>query len=94
MILGPKEVCPVGTEITTGERCQEADDWALALSHRGVSTSRPVQYGTWDGVPLLCSSQVGHDKATHFNFNDGTDDHRFESGEFVMICEKGIKQNS
>ena len=85
-MLGPEEKCPAGTEITTEERCKEADDWALAM---GFSPTRPVQSGRWNGVPRQCSSQAGGDKAIHYNTFDATDNHRFTSGEFVMICEKG-----
>ena len=86
MKLGPNEVCPEGTEITTMERCTDADDWATDL---GLNPKRDVFLGRWNGVPFQCSAQVGGDDTIHFSTYSETSNSRFVSGEFVMICEKG-----
>ena len=86
MKLGPNEVCPEGTEITTIERCTDADDWATEL---GLVPRRHVTVGKWNAVPYQCSTQVDGDDTIHFSTNSETNNKRFVSGEFVMICEKG-----
>ena len=78
--------CPSGTEIKSESRCQEAHDQASSL---GLSPGRPLVVGSWNGVPYQCSAQVGFDDALHFDTNAGTDNSRFNTGEFVMICESG-----
>ena len=91
MILGHNEACPPGMEITTLERCVEADHWAKQLN---LNPKRPIYYGIWDSVPYQCSVQVGGDDTIHFGDNIDTDNKRFASGEFVMICEKGLNSLS
>ena len=78
--------CPKGTEIKSESRCQEAHDQASSL---GLNPGRPLQVGAWNGVPYQCSAQVTGDDSLHFDTNDGTDNSRFTTGEFVMICESG-----
>ena len=88
------ELCPVGTEIKDVTRCQEASIWAASL---GLTPRRDLQVGQWPGVPYQCSTQVGERTSTgqqgddtfHFNTNSNTENSRFFSGEFVMICEAG-----
>ena len=85
--------CPSGTEITTESRCREAYSWADSM---GLDPGRPLVVGTWNGVPYQCSAQVGlychtmtiGDDSLTFNSNSGTDNSRFTTGEFVMICER------
>jgi hypothetical protein len=84
---GPNEKCPKGTEITTVERCVEADHWAKDLN---LKPRRAVYYGRWKSVPAQCSSQIGGDHTIHFSDNLQSDNKRFVSGEFEMICEKGL----
>ena len=78
--------CSSGTEIKTESRCQDAHNWAFSL---GLNPSRPLQVGHWADVPYQCSAQVGFDDSLHFNTDSGTDNARFTTGEFVMICERG-----
>ena len=80
--------CAEGTEISSEIRCQEASGWASSL---GLKPKRPLQIGNWQSVPHQCSAQVGLDDAVHFSTNSETDNARFTTGEFVMICEAGIK---
>ncbi len=85
--LGPHQVCPSGTEIKTLKRCKEAAEWTDSL---GLHPKRDIISGTWTGVPYQCSAQVGKDDTIHYSTNSQTDNKRFTSGEFVMICEKGL----
>ena len=78
------ERCPTGKEVSTESRCREANTFASSL---GLAPQRTLQVGGWNGVPYQCSAQVGHDDALHFDTNSGTDNSRFTTGEFVMICE-------
>ena len=84
--------CPRGTEITSEIRCGEASQYTAYLQ---LNPKRYVQVGSWNGVPYQCSSQVGgvgaylNDDSLHFNSNSSTDNRRFTTGEFVMICERG-----
>ena len=82
-MLGPNEECPAGTEITYASRCKEASLWAMSL---GLYPERDPQIDSWDDVPLLCSVQVSSD-TIHFNARSSTNNDRFNSGAFVMICE-------
>ena len=86
-MLKTNETCPAGNEITTEDRCREADDWATALN---IHPRRLPVEGTWQGVPFQCSVQVGGDNAIHFNEKRDTDNSRLTTGEFVRICEIGI----
>ena len=90
MILGLNEVCPPGKEITTLTRCIEVDHWAKELNLTPVREVYHGFYDKWKSVPFQCSAQVGWDDTIHFCENDQTDNKRFASGEFVMICEKGL----
>ena len=81
-----KEPCPIGTEVTSESRCREAQDWAASL---GLNPKRTLQVGSWNGVPYQCSAQVTGDDALHFSTNSNTDNSRFTTGEFEMICETG-----
>ena len=78
--------CPSGTEIMSEARCGDAHNWASSL---GLAPGRPLVVGSWNGVPYQCSAQVALDDALHFNTNDATDNSRFITGEFVLICESG-----
>lgn len=86
--MPPKQKCKGGKEITTAERCKEADDWARSL---GLHPRRPPYKGHWKEVPHRCSAQIGGDNTIHFSTNSQTNNKRFLSGEFAMICEKGIE---
>ena len=94
--MAANEVCPTGTEITSESRCQEAYGYASSL---GLTPGRPLQVGNWQGVPYQCSAQVGpyygdstfQDDSLHFSTNSQTNNARFTTGEFVMICEAGTK---
>lgn len=86
MKLNAKEKCPLGSEITTEIRCRETYKWASSL---GLNPERPVYVGNWKEVPYQCSAQVRGDDTIHFSNNSRTNDQRFKTGEFVMICEKG-----
>ena len=87
MLLDENDECTEGKEITTAERCRQADDWAATLK---IHPTRPTVEGDWQGVPYGCSVQVKGDKSIHFNEKKDTDNSRFENGEFVRICEKGL----
>ena len=80
------EPCPSGTEITSESRCLEAREQASSL---GLNPQRPLVVGSWNGVPSQCSAQVTGDDSLHFSTNTETDNSRFSTGEFVMICETG-----
>ena len=80
------ELCPLGQEITSQERCQEANGWAISL---GLKPKRNLQIGSWGDVPFQCSAQLGGDNSFHWSTNSKTDNKRFTTGEFVMICEQG-----
>ena len=80
--------CAEGTEISSESRCKEASGWASSL---GLKPKRPLVVGSWPSVPLQCSIQVGLDDAVHFNTNAESDNGRFTTGEFVMLCEAGKK---
>ena len=91
--MAANEVCPTGTEINSESRCQEAYGLASSL---GLKPRRPLQVGNWQGVPYRCSAQVGQvgsswfqDESLHFSTNSQTNNARFTTGEFVMICEAG-----
>ena len=92
--MAANEVCPTGTEITSESRCQEAYVLASSL---GLNPGRPLQVGNWQGVPYQCSAQVGlyngvpQDESLHYSTNSQTNNARFTTGEFVMICEAGTK---
>ena len=85
--MAANQPCPTGTEITSIGRCQEASTYASSLR---LFPKRSVYGGSWAGVPYQCSAQVQHDDAFHFSTNGNTDNGRFVTGEFVMICEKGM----
>ena len=87
VLLGPNEECAPGFQITDAYRCNEAGHWTVSL---GIFPMRPTKVGNWYGVPLGCSSQVDYDDTIHFNTYVETDNRRFSTGEFVMICEKGL----
>ena len=84
--------CPAGTEITSAELCGKVSQYTGYLQ---LNPKRPLQVGSWNGVPYQCSAQVGaggaylNDDSLHFNSNSNTDNSRFTSGEFEMICEGG-----
>ena len=89
--MGANEQCPAGAEIKTAARCREA---SLLPSSLELNPRRSLQVAYWDwpeviGVPYQCSTQVGNDDTLHFNTNSGSDNTRFTTGEFVMICEAG-----
>ena len=84
-IMNAAEACAVGTEITSESRCLEAREQASSL---GLNPQRPLQIGSWNGVPHQCSAQVLNDDAVHFSTNVKTNNSRFMTGEFLMICEK------
>ena len=84
--LGPNEVCPSGTKISNVKRCRVAAQWAGSM---GLHPKRTVRIGSWRSVPFQCSAQVTGDGTLHFSENNLTDNKRFATGEFVMICEKG-----
>ena len=85
--MAENQACSPGKEITNMDRCQEATTYASSL---GLNPGRSLQSGNWTGVPYQCSAQVNHDDAFHFSTNGNTDNGRFLTGEFVMICEKGM----
>ena len=89
-MLGPNEVCPPGHEITDAYRCNEAGHWTVSL---GLFPMRPtyVRSKRCFNLPFGCSSQVGGDDTIHFCDDAETDNARFTSTEFVMICEKGFQ---
>ena len=87
MKLGTNQVCPIWSEITTENRCKEADKWTKSLE---LHPKRAVLPGSWPDVPFQCSAQVGFDDTIHFSTNSQTNNRRFETGEFVMLCEKGL----
>ena len=79
------EPCPIGLEITSETRCRKALEHASSL---GLNPGRSnLVVGNWNGVPYQCSAQVGTDDALHWDTNSNTDNRRFTTGEFVMICE-------
>ena len=82
------EACPTASEITSESRCREAEGWDSSL---GLNPGRQFQSGNYVGVPFQCSAQIlgTSDDTFHFNHNGQTDNSRFTTGEFVMICEKG-----
>ena len=84
--MNTAEACPIGTEITNESRCLEARKQASSL---GLNPQRPLVVGSWNGVPYQCSAQVGADDAFHWDTNSKTNNGRFTTGEFVMICETG-----
>ena len=84
--MAENQTCPTGSEITSIERCQEAEGWASSL---GLKPTRPLYTGNWLSVPFQCSAHNKGDDTFHFSTNDQTDNSRFVTGEFVMICEKG-----
>ena len=93
--MAANEICPTGTEITSESRCQEAYGLASSL---GLKPRRLLQVGNWQGVPYQCSALVGlvgsswfQDDSLHFSTNSQTNNARFTTGEFVMICEAGTK---
>ena len=92
--MDANQPCPTGTEIKDAKRCQESSGLASSL---GLNPRRDIQVGEWNGVPYQCAAQVGIWKETgeqgddsfHFNTNSNTDNSRFTTGEFVMICKAG-----
>ena len=88
--MSKNQACPAGTEITSVDRCQQAAEYATPL---GLDPKRSLQSGNWAGVPFQCSAQVKNDDTFTFSTNDNTDNRRFVTGEFVMICEKGMSKN-
>ena len=90
--MGVNEFCSNGLDITTEARCNEAQ---LAAESMGLHPSRDVLLvGDWPGVPYRCSAQVGTDNPelkddVHWSTNENTDNSRFITGEFRMICETG-----
>merc|ERR1712038_1178830 len=92
VLMGVNEFCPNGLDITTESRCNEAQ---IAAESMGLNPSRDVLLvGDWPGVPYRCSAQVGTDNPefkddVHWCTNEATDNSRFITGEFRMICEIG-----
>ena len=89
MKMGPVEVCPSGSAITTQEECESAlhlaEDFGITLAGRTSLIS-----GSWSNVPSGCSYQAGGDNAFHFNSRTGiTTVANFNSGFYGMICKKG-----
>ncbi len=80
------KMCPEGLAINTVTRCKEANQWSATMS---LNPKRDVRVGNWPSVPYGCSSQIGGDHTFHFSTNSMTDNGRFTTGEFVMICEIG-----
>ena len=85
--MAANQACPAGMEITSIESCQQASGYASSL---GLNPKRSLQSGSWTGVPFQCSAQVLVDDAFHFSSNPNTDNGRYVSGEFVMICQTGM----
>ena len=83
----PREPCPIGYEIISRDRCQEAYGQAHLLY---LTPNRSLQTGSWDGVPHQCSFQAGFDDSFHWSSNKSANNARFDTGEFVRICEAGI----
>ena len=93
-IMPKNEPCPVGQEIMTKDRCHEAQKVAYWF---GLQPRRNVlQIGYWNNVPSHCSVQANTGEQwakddVHWNTNWDSDNSRFKSGEFQMICEAGKK---
>ena len=85
--MAANQTCPAGKEITNIDHCQEATKYAWSL---GLNPEKSLQIGSWTSVPYQCSAQVHYDDTFHFSTNSNTDNGRFVTGEFVMICERGI----
>ena len=85
--MAANQKCPAGREITNIERCQEATTYASSL---GLNPKRLLQNRSSPGLPYQCSAHVQNDDAFHFSYNENTDNGRFVTGEFVMICKTGM----
>ena len=83
--MAVNEACQRGNEITSIDRCKEAEEWILSL---GLNPQRSLKTASWDNLPFQCSVEA-RDDTFHFNTDDKTDNSRFTNGDFVMICEKG-----
>ena len=84
--MAANEACPTGNEIRNSARCLEAEQWASVL---GLEPKRALVQNDWVALPFQCSAQIQNDDTFHFNTNANSDNTRFVTGEFVMICEKG-----
>ena len=83
--------CPIGMDIDTDVECEDALLWAFDLGINLYSTrSSSVVSGSWGSVPYKCSYQSGGDLAYHFNSRDTGEPTAFLSGNYKMICRKGI----
>jgi len=80
--------CGTGFGIATAAECSAAYN-SIQLAD-GLTNTRGLQQGPWNGVPYACSVQYDNsqfDQAPHWNKNAHTDNSRVTTGEFRMICK-------
>ena len=78
--------CPVGSEITTQDDCNEA---LKVASELGIvlQSRKQLQVGSFPNAPHQCSYLASGDQAFHFNHDANTNSNRLcKSKEFKMIC--------
>lgn len=83
--------CPDGTKaVASKEECQAAYDHLKGSADMTkASTTRPLQAGDFQGLPLGCSvSTLKADEFTpHWNTRQETDNARVENGDFRVVCK-------
>lgn len=85
--------CAPDLKIRSKRECDAA--YASIQAENKMSNKRGMQKGSWNGVPLDCSTQYDSakkygrakfDQAPHWNTRPSTDNSRVKSGEFRIIC--------
>ena len=78
--------CPVGSEITTQDDCNEALKVASELGI-DLQSRKQLLVGSFPNAPYQCSFLASGDQAFHFNHDANTNSNRLcRSKEFRMIC--------
>ena len=91
MKMGKAELCPLGTEITTIEECDNALQWAPRLCI-SVQDNKNLVAGSWNGTwapPYQCAYQHQKNHAFHFNSENVQpyDTLNFVNGRYRMVCK-------
>jgi len=91
-LMPPPSICHRSDRIDTAAECSAA--YNAIQSEYGLTNTRGLQQGHWNGVPYGCSVQWNtamydqqYDQAPHWNTYSDTDNSRVTNGEFLRICK-------
>ena len=88
--MDERKSCPLGSEITTQDDCNEALKWASELGI-ALESRKQLVVGSFPNAPYQCSYFASGDQAFHFNHDASSNQNRLcKSNEFRMICRGKI----